>query len=260
MAEDDKRLTAEPAPLPRHERAWRHPSEIGQHRRALARRPAPPLSPIVTSLCGALGLVVIIALVAFIVPPNGRRESVRQVRNAVAQRASGSVAADSRPGIFSADGKRFLLAIADPSGTRRLFATSGKAPGLVITAAGDRVILSPVRRDDVDGITILEASGDFFGDGSKDQSSPASRSATAPTPGTSVIVRGLADVDGVIGISVNSDTRHYVPLAGDVLTADIAEAAPVEDDEGRLLGLFTQRNGARGYIPLSVIEELASRP
>ena len=253
MADDETHLAADPAPLPRHERAWRHPSEIGQQRRALSRRPAPPLSPLVASLCGALGLAVVIALVALVLPPSAKRETVGQVRNAAAPTAGPAGDVRALPGFVTVDGRRFVLGVGATSTGRPLFVTVGNPSDVVIDDDGRQVPLDVVTRSS--GLTLL--SGD-------PAMTPAPgidvRSGSRPTTGTEVVVSGRNTVSAVIGIAVNIDVRSFVPLAGDILTTDVAESSVVEDKSGHLLGLYTERSGAHGYVPISVIEEVLLRP
>lgn len=253
MAEDEAHRTANPAPLPRHERAWRHPSEIGQQRRALSRRSAPPLSPLVASLCGALGVALVIALVALIVPPSARRESPGLVRNAVVAVPGRADEPRALPGLMSADGRRFVLAVTDPAGTKQLFVTTGAVSGLDVNVDGRRIPLTVVSR--AGGLTLLEGSAVAPRSTSIDSSSVAS-----PMTGTSVVVAGQNTISAIIGISVNFDTSDFVPLAGDILGTDATESSVVENAAGDVLGLYTERDGARGYVPISVIEDQLLRP
>lgn len=253
MAEDDTHLTADPAPLPRHERTWRHPSEIGQQRRALSRRSAPPLSPLVSSLCGALGLALVIALVALVLPPSAKRESLRQVRNAAAAPHRPADDTPALPGLMTVDDTRFVLDIGGTPAGARLFATTGDPSTVIVDDNGHEVPLTVVRQGA--GLTLLS------GATTAPAASPTeTRSDEEPTTGTEVVVSGRNVVSAVIGIVVNADVRTFVPLAGDIRTANVAESSVVLDSSGRVLGLYTERNGARGYVPISVINEVLLRP
>jgi hypothetical protein len=253
MAEDEAHPTADPAPLPRHERAWRHPSEIGQQRRAVLRRSAPPLSPLIASLCGALGVALVVALVALIVPPGTRRESPAQVRNAAVDAPDRADDTHTLPGLMTVDGRRFVLAITDPSRANPLFVTTGAVSRVDVDVDGRRVPLTVVSR--ADGLTLL--TGGAVAPRSTRIGSPP---ITPPTTGTKVVVSGHSTTAAVIGISVNTDARSFVPLAGDVLRTDVTESSVVEDGAGHILGLYTERDGARGYVPISVIEDQLLRP
>lgn len=253
MADDEAHRTADPAPLPRHERAWRHPSEIGQQRRALSRRSAPPLSPLVASLCGALGLALVIALVALVVPPSAQRESPSQVRNAAVATPARADDIRTLPGLMTADGRRFVFAITAPATANQLFVTTGAVSGVDVDVDGRRVPLTVVSR--AGGLTLLTGSA------VAPRSMPiGSAPISVPTIGTKVVVSGQNSISAVIGISVNSDSRSFVPLAGDILGTDAIESSVVQDGAGHVLGLYTERDGSRGFVPISVIKDRLLRP
>lgn len=253
MTGDDERSTMAPSPLPQHERSWRHPSELGQQRRASSRRSAPPLGPAVTFLVGFLGVGLIIGLVALVMPREAPREALPPVRNATVARATAqTVGASPAPGVAALDGQRFVLAVETAAGTR--FVTTGDGRDVVI-AIGDRLVrLDRVAVDSNLGISVLRAAT-TTNLAAKLNHAPDD----SPEVGTSVVVRGSTDVSATIGISVATDTTSFVPLAGDVLVVNVAESSPVEDASGRLLGLFTTRAGAKGYVPFGAIDVLLSR-
>lgn len=246
MPEDDDRLEVNPAPLPQHEREWRHPSEIGQSRRAIQRRPAPPLNPVVASLAGGLGLALIVAVVALVVPRDAQRESTPTVRNAAGVTTRGATATDAAPPGFLVDaGSRFVIAVDHAD---RTFLVSTNQP--------KEYDLEVIARDDDLGLVILTG-------GSTPPSSVVATSTIAPASGTDVIVRTgpetSGDVAAVISIAVTSDTSRFVPLGGDVTNVDVPEAAVVVDPAGKALGLFTTRDGAIGFVPMAAVESLLSR-
>jgi len=253
MATDDEQPTMAPAPLPRHERSWRHPSEVGQQRRASARRAAPPLGPRLTFLVGTLCLGVIAALVALVLPREAPRESLPVTRNAaLSPSPAPSPVISSIPGAMTVGGDRFVLALRTTSGTR--FVTTGDAGDVVIIVDGRRVALTKVQSDSVLGVSVLRSDVVANFD---EPVSPAPDD--SPPVGTSVVVRGTDPVTASIGVSMTSDSTSFVPLAGDVLTVDVLSSAPVEDLSGRLLGLYSERGGAKGYVPLGAIDVLLSR-
>lgn len=250
MPEDDDRLEVKPAPLPKHEREWRHPSEIGQSRRAIQRRPAPPLNPVVASLAGGLGLALIVAVVALVVPRDAQRESTPTVRNAAGVATRGATATDAAPpGFLVDDGSRFVIAVDHAD---RTFLVSINQP----EEYDEEYDLEVIARDEDLGLVVLAG-------GNPPRSSVVATSTVAPASGTDVIVRTgpetSGDVAAVIGIAVKSDTSRFVPLGGDVANVDVPEAAVVVDPAGKALGLFTTRDGANGFVPMAAVESLLSR-
>lgn len=252
MSEEEEGLTVAPAPLPRHERAWRHPSEIGQQRRAAARRPAPPLSPLVTALTGALGLGLVIALVALVVPREAPREVVPKIRNAsLTETATQSAAPTIDPGFVTVDGGRFVLAFDGTADS--FFVTTGDSGDLAVDIDGRQVGLRRVAFDDRLGITVLRA------DTNVDSIPDFDRSIDVPEVGTRVVVGGRDHVDAFVGVSATFDTATFVPLAVDVSSLDVPDAALVTSADGRVLGLHARRDGGNGYVPVAAIDDLLSR-
>ncbi|MEY2641900.1 MAG: hypothetical protein RLZZ368_547 [Actinomycetota bacterium] len=254
MPEDDDRLEVKPVPLPKHEREGRHPSEIGQSRRAIQRRPAPPLNPVVASLAGGLGLALIVAVVALVVPRDAQRESTPTVRNAAGVTTRGATATDAAPpGFLVDDGSRFVIAVDHAD---RTFLVSTNQPEEYDEVYDEEYDLEVIARDEDLGLVVLAG-------GNPPRSSVVATSTVAPASGTDVIVRTgpetSGDVAAVIGIAVKSDTSRFVPLGGDVANVDVPEAAVVVDPAGKALGLFTTREGAIGFVPMAAVESLLSR-
>ena len=249
MADDDERLTTAPAPLPRHERAWRHPSEIGQQRRANSRRPAPPLGPFVTLLVGVLGLGIIAGLIALVMPREAPREVLPVVRNAAtATPLAPSSDASTGSAIPTNGGNRFVLAVGND-----VFVTTGNGDAIVANIGDRSVPLRVVEFDEKLGISVLRA------DERVDVQAGFETSPMTPSVGSYVTVGSNETLEASIGVSVAFDAATFVPLAGDVLAVDVPESSPVKDAEGRLVGVFTSRNGAKGFVPIAAVNELLSR-
>lgn len=249
MADDDERLTTAPAPLPRHERAWRHPSEVGQQRRANSRRPAPPLSPFVTLLLGVLGLGVLAGLVALVMPREAPREALPVVRNAAI--TTPSTDAPAGPAFATIDDDRFVLAVGDEADG--YFVTTGNAGTTIVNIGGRSIPLRVVEFYEELDISVLRAEEQL------DVPTRFATSTVSPSVGSRVTVGPNTTLDASIGVSVVFDAATFVPLAGEVLAADVPESSPVNDSEGRLIGLFTNREGAKGFVPTAAINEILSR-
>lgn len=249
MADDDERLTVAPAPLPRHERAWRHPSEVGQQRRANSRRPAPPLGPFVTLLLGVLGLSVLACLVALVMPREAPREALPVVRNAAI--AAPPTDASTGPVFAVIDDDRFVLAVGEKADG--YFVTTGKGGTTTVDVGGRSIPLRLVEFHDDFNVSVLRAEEEL------DVPTRFVTSTLIPAVGSRVSVGSNKAFDASIGVSVVFDAATFVPLAGEVLTVDVPEAAPVNDSVGRLVGLFTSRDGAKGFVPMAAIDEILSR-
>lgn len=204
-------------------------------------------------LLGVLGLGLVAALVALVMPRDAPREVVPATRNAALLPASQSpVGKSSAPGAMTVDGDRFVLAVDAPEGTR--FVTTGDGSDVAVNIDGRSIRFDRVVFDSTLGVSVLrtDATTNFA-------ASPTRAPGGTPPVGTSVVVRGSIDVPATIGISITTDTSSFVPLAGEVFAVDVAESSPVEDSSGRLLGLYTERGSARGYIPIGAIDVLLSR-
>lgn len=249
MADDDERLTTAPAPLPRHERAWRHPSEIGQQRRANSRRPAPPLSPFVTLLLGVLGLGVIAGLVALVMPREAPREVLPVVRNvAITTPLAPSADVTAGSAFPTVGGNRLVLAAGND-----VFVTTGNGDATIANVGGRPVPLRVVEFDEKLGISVLRA------DERVDVQAEFETSPMTPSVGSRVTVGSNETLEASIAVSVIFDAATFVPLAGDVLAVDVPESSPVKDAQGRLVGVYTGRNGATGFVPIAAVNELLSR-
>jgi len=252
MADHDERLTTAPAPLPRHERAWRHPSEIGQQRRANARRSAPPLTPFVTLLVGVLGLGVMAALIALVLPREAPREVRPVVRNAVvATRSRPTPDVATGPAFPTIGGDRVVLAVDD--GVHVSFVTTGKGDATVADIDGRSVPLRVVGFDGDFGISILRA------DSPVDVPNGFETSATTPAVGSRVTIGRDGTVGASVGMPVAFDASTFVPLTGMVAALGVPDSSPVRDTEGRLVGLYTIRSGVTGFVPIAAVSELLSR-
>ena len=206
-----------------------------------------------TFLLGVLGLGLVAALVALVMPREAPREVVSVTRNAALLPASQSpVGKSSAPGAMTVDGDRFVLAVDTPEGTR--FVTTGDGSDVAVNIDGRSIRFDRVAFDSTLGVSVLrtDATTNFAASLTRGPSG-------SPPVGTSVVVRGSTNILGAVGVTITTDTTSFVPLAGEVLTADLAESLPVEDSSGQLLGLYSERGGARGYIPIGAIDVLLSR-
>lgn len=71
-----------PAPIPAHERVWRHPSEVGAHAWATTEPPL-VLGRRLVALTGAVGALLVLAVVMTLLPTHAGRSAVMSVRSTV---------------------------------------------------------------------------------------------------------------------------------------------------------------------------------
>lgn len=88
--DDDEQ--SRPAPLPAHERQWRHPSEIGQHQWAVSEPPL-AIGRGLTAATGAVGGLLALAVLWTMLPTQAGR-GASSVRSTLASRATAGLSTD----------------------------------------------------------------------------------------------------------------------------------------------------------------------
>ena len=259
MTHDGDTRDTQPAPLPAHERVWRHPSEIAQHKRTLARRPAPPLGPLITSLAGAVAMALIVLVVALVAPGGAPRESVptTPTRSAVRPVADGIAS-----GFAAVGSERLVLPLGAVAGLDDLanesllvtIDTPGAVPPTSVVTSSGPTPVAVLRRDTELGLVLLS-----YPTGAGETVGLAAAQWQPTSAGVELVVDDGRPHRASVGVAITSDTRSFVPLDGDVLTEAVADGATVTDLRGRLVGLYSDRNGARGYVPIAAIRELLIR-
>jgi hypothetical protein len=199
-----------------------------------------------------LGLVLVAGLVALVMPRDAPRETQPFVRNAaVSTPDDASSYLAGALGLFTVDDGRFVLAV--NHGTEDLFVTTGDTGTIVVNFKGRPVQLRVVDFDEELGITVLRP------DARVDIAVAFEPTTITPDVGSRVTVGASNPIDASVGVSTSFDPATFVPLAGEVLAADVPESSPVNDVEGRLIGLSTSRDDSMGYVPISAVNMSLSR-
>lgn len=228
--DDDRRDVLPPAPLPPHERAWRHPSEIADSTRQEFAT-ALSLESVgrgVAAFSMSVGLLIVVGLVLLARPTAGSRaEAAEVIRLSGADIELASLGSDRR------DDTPMAVMVE-------------QGPLLVTTraAVGDRerirVRLTDGSRHDVDVVHIDEKSSIAILALPLDEPGPVVSLPNVPiTRGQEVVViserihrlsvMSIADERGVV---IGTNNVAFDPYA-------VAEGAPVIDRSGRLIGLCT---------------------
>lgn len=264
-----------PAPLPRHEREWRHPSERAADVRRGSRIAAPRLSSFVSVMAVATAVALFVGLCLLIVPRNARRESLPTFRNAtLSQNAKTTAVADIPPGLrlsvgSMADGRVLVPADAvspsatalNPSGS--LFLSISRSTDAAFTdgeyADGRRIAMRTLHSDPVIGLGLYAASAPMTS-----ATLPITLSTSTPTIGTNVVIvdtksTRLSAVRLKVGVAVTVDENVFVPLSNltgtiaDTEASAISDGSPVFDVRNRLVGMFARRGVAIGFVPVATI-------
>ena len=260
------------APLPPHERPWRHPSELARAQRVASSIPPPPLSRLVAGIALGMAAVLSIVLVVLVLPRTGGREDLPAAAAATPTTVL-PLRQHSALDIASLDqlGRTYLLPVAvlppelfasvrRPPNAETLFVTTASILGadrplLLTTKAGSLIPLSVAGHDPRSGLSLLRSMLRIRATGSVDVARQ-----TTTSPGTPMVLHGRIEHRVKVGLRVASDSSDpFVPFDVDGTTKNVVDAAPVTDLDGRFAGLFVHRNGAVGVVPVSAIVAFVER-
>lgn len=235
------------APMPAHERAWRHPSELGYADfKAL---PPPDIGRTGRGLIAfavVTGCLLLVGLLVVVRPDDGRNNSDDIVRLASSHMSIATIdsTAESSPLAVHIAGTPYLVT------TRRAIdAGSDLTVGLhlangtpttaqVIVYDRSVVILSLDPRVDLANISIPRTF---------EVSTGQLVTVALSSSGFSFVVDSTSDSnDAVLLRSVDDDTH----------AESLVEGAPVVDQTGRLVGLVSMTSGHTTLIPIASIAEL----
>lgn len=261
------------APLPPHERSWRHPSELARAERAVASVPPPPLDRIVAGIALGIAVALSIVLMVLVLPRTGGREDLpvafKSPPTTLADRGSHAAL-----GVASLDrlGRTYLLPVGilpvdlfsperRPLIAGDLFVSTSHALDVdqtvsLPTQAGSLIPLEVTFHDDRSGLSLLRSSLPIR--------TPRAAIEVAPRPitaaGTTMVLHGRTEHRVKVGLRIASAAAEsFVPVDVDDVTKNFVDAAPVTDIDGRLAGLFVHRDGAVGVVPVSAIVSFVER-
>ncbi|MGI9051562.1 MAG: hypothetical protein ACR2HQ_02745 [Ilumatobacteraceae bacterium] len=208
-------------PLPPHERRWRHPSELGPP----THEPTTKGGRVLIASTATLGLLLVAAL-ALTMTPRRSASPIAASSTALGLRGTTPTTSGGLPlplvTPVGDDGWGVTTASAlTGSGGRRVEVrlTSGEIVDVEIVRTADDVTLVSLPRDaDAESFEVARSQ---------------------PEPTDSVVLR---DDDGFVTVEV-----------GQLANVVVAEATPVFDDEGHLVGLCTGKPDARWIVPVSAM-------
>lgn len=227
------------APLPPHERAWRHPSELAAAEREAAVTAAPPHgSRTLAMVSGTVGLLAVCLLVLSLTPD--RNEAPVAVSATTTPAGAGI---NGRPVGIAAIGRFASEIDADAAVLVR--------PGLAVPIGDGRsALMTPA---------ATSASGDTFD--VRLTSGSVVQAAVVGTTETGLVVVTIATSDTAHAIAdrlpgpddivtVLTDTPVTVPF-DEVDELDLAEGTPILDRAGALIGLCTHSGGESTVVDVT---------
>jgi S1-C subfamily serine protease len=276
--------TYPPAPVPPHERGWRHPSEVGATQWATSEPPLALGRGLMTAT-GTIGVVLAGALVWAMLPSSGA--PVTATSSVLA--ASATTISAPTPTSVALVEPTTTAGATPPTTPATTLATISPTtptvappavPVVAFTDGGDAMATSIVVGDQVFLITTIVAVGTRErltvrgNDGSlavaqmvwSDQASglavlaaPAADVAESvatgalPAPGTDVSVMSAT---GLMSASLTVDTAGTAALGG-IAMDSLVEGSPVVDTDGRVVGLCSGARVVPVQLPAAVLERLA---
>jgi|GEM_PF-988636 len=271
-----------PAPLPAHERRWRHPSEVGAAEWVVTEPPI-ALGRGLMITTGAIGCVLGLAILWLLVPTNGDAP-IAGTTELVRARASAV-----EPAATATDDLRATLPVGVVSTVAQLPATSAAvAQASTFLLPAEDVTANTVRLPDLQGTTVtaiavvvehlgvMVTTATAVEVGMRLEALPASGEPmevevvgvdgpfaylTAAAPPEDGFATWDEPVAGgtltILGERTVSYTYGDTVPADVVAAAGVAEGTPVVDVDGDLVGLCTLAAGDLEVLPISSVEGLA---
>jgi hypothetical protein len=207
------------APLPPHERSWRHPSELGPP----AHEPTSTSGRVIIATAATLSLLLIGLLVISMTPDNSENPQAISSTTAGSRSSAAGIEQPRLPLVTPIGddgwGIATISAVKARSGTM-----SARLP------SGEVVDVEIVHRDDEAGVTVVSL---------PTQTDGYRLAKTTPRPTDRVAVHGASGTQIVQMVKV--------------ATLDVEEGAAVVDDDGDLVGLCTTDAGTVEVVTVSTM-------
>ena len=259
------------APLPPHNRSWRHPSEIAQHERQRTFVGAPPLNRSIAFVASLCAVAVALVILGLSLPMSPRSESIATPSDRPTASVRSTVRiydqATNTSAHYADDGRVFTpVRISSDTEVQKwqqfttgtLFvglSNSGDEPGPTeVTSLRDfnneTIPVSLVARDSPSNLVLYfspwttTAIPSLF--------TPQRTSPDDLVAGRRVSLLAQASISATIGLrSTQLNDTTFVPLDVGLATGTLAQGTPVVNSRKNLIGLFTERNYASGFVPLN---------
>ena len=272
------------APLPAHERGWRHPSEIGASEWASTEPPL-VIGRGLTAVTGVIGIALSLAVLWTMLPTHAGRSAVVSVRSTVSNPTPSAAAATTAPGLVTSGSVRPSAGPTSTSPTSTGPASTAPAPtepdeppmptfrvgdgptivdgAVAVAVDGGQLLLTTASAVTGDEMAIVTADGALHEAAVLvvDQRSGLALLAPddAPTeglvlgdriePGDEVVVHGEQPVTLTIG----AEGRTAVWPAD---APPVREGAPVLNTRGELVALCTRGETGVNLVPVGTLDDL----
>jgi len=259
---DDDNETSR-APLPPHERTWRHPSEVGSWNAEFHETltSPPPLSRRLALFATTIAGSVAFAIVVIAVPRGvGTESTIDSTIATTDNRSQQSVTSTQKR-----QRNTSLATSAVQAGTSGVYiAASDELPtghglGDVIRIATDtnkQISATLASVDTTTGLALLTTAQVATASATADASLPPSDTSTRALPNSMVIIEVASGArhDATLGVSMAGDVR-VLPLDGARTLAGIGVA---QDEQGEFLGIALRHHHATKLVPTGTIDALVT--
>ncbi len=264
---DDERS----APLPPHDRSWRHPSELAQHERRRTFVNAPPLSRAVAFAASLCAVATALVILGISLPMSPRTENTAHLGGRPVGSVRSAVRSDpqrSNHTVYRADDGRVFTPIRIPQGTDTTQFRQFEMGTLLIglrdsTKDADAQDTATLRDPDNASIPVSLVARDATSTielyyspwttmGVSTLFTPHTATAADVVVGSKVSLLATEPVPATVGLrSAQLTDTAFVPLDVGLAAGTVGHGTPVVNSRQELVGLFTQRNHASGFIVFS---------
>ena len=258
------------APLPLHDRSWRHPSEIAQYERRRTFVDAPPLNRSIAFAASLCAVVVALVILGLSLPMSPRSENIATPSDhpTVSVRSGARIKnqALNTNAHYAVDGRVFTpVRLSSGTDTQQWQQfTTGTLFICLTNSAEESDLIHFITLRDAKNASIpvsLVARGSSSSVALYYSPRVSSATPSLLTPrlaasndtslGRRVSVLAQEPFLATIGLrSAQLNDIVFIPLDVGLNPSEVAPGTPVVNSSNHLIGLFTERNHASGFVPL----------
>ena len=262
MESDDDEFETSRAPLPPHDRTWRHPSEVASWNSHIQENltSPPPLSRRLSLFTTTVSAAIALAIIVIAVPRGVGTETSSDTTASVQDLApaSSTVAttrtrntARNTPAVRVSDRGIYVAAIDELPSDQRL------GDNIEIALDSNELVTATISvLDSSTGLAVLSSGKVAAASATSDVSSPGPEKISASLPDSIVIVELATGVSHTasIGVSMAGDSR-VIPLDG---AQTLTGLGVVRDANGTLLGVALRHHHATKLVTTESIDTLVT--